>query len=38
MITGDQALTATAVARELGLARDGSLNVLEAGDLTALGT
>ncbi|MBA3330008.1 MAG: cation-transporting P-type ATPase [Actinobacteria bacterium] len=33
MITGDQALTATAVARELGLSRRGSLNVLEAGDL-----
>jgi Ca2+-transporting ATPase len=37
MITGDQALTATAVAQELGLARDGSLRVLEAGDLHALG-
>ena len=36
MITGDQALTATAVARELGLSRRGQLNVLEAGDLTAL--
>jgi len=37
MITGDQALTATAVAQELGLARDGSLHVLEAGDLSGLG-
>ena len=36
MITGDQALTATAVARELGLSRRGQLNVLEAGDLSAL--
>jgi Ca2+-transporting ATPase len=36
MITGDQALTATAVARELGLSRRGSLHVLEAGDLTAM--
>jgi Ca2+-transporting ATPase len=36
MITGDQALTATAVARELGLSRRGQLNVLEAGDLAAL--
>ena len=36
MITGDQALTATAVARELGLSRRGSLNVLEAGDLALL--
>jgi P-type Ca2+ transporter type 2C len=36
MITGDQALTATAVARELGLSRRGQLNVLEAGDLGAL--
>jgi Ca2+-transporting ATPase len=37
MITGDQALTATAVARELRLSRRGSLHVLEAGDLSALG-
>jgi Ca2+-transporting ATPase len=36
MITGDQALTATAVARELGLSRRGSLHVLEAGDLAML--
>jgi Ca2+-transporting ATPase len=36
MITGDQALTATAVAREMGLSRRGSLHVLEAGDLTAM--
>ena len=36
MITGDQALTATAVARELGLSRRGSLHVLEAGDLSTL--
>jgi Ca2+-transporting ATPase len=36
MITGDQALTATAVARELGLSRRGALHVLEAGDLAAL--
>ncbi|MDP8924106.1 MAG: cation-transporting P-type ATPase, partial [Chloroflexota bacterium] len=36
MITGDQALTATAVAKELGLSRRGSLNVLEAGDLASL--
>jgi Ca2+-transporting ATPase len=36
MITGDQALTAVAVARELGLSRRGSLNVLEAGDLDRL--
>ena len=36
MITGDQALTAVAVARELGLSRSGSLNVLEAGDLASL--
>ena len=36
MITGDQALTATAVARELGLSRRGQLKVLEAGDLSAL--
>ncbi len=36
MITGDQALTATAVARELGLSRRGSLHVLEAGDLSAI--
>ena len=36
MITGDQALTATAVARELGLSRRGQLNVLEAGDLSML--
>ena len=38
MITGDQALTATAVARELGLDLDktSSLHVLEAGDLAAL--
>jgi Ca2+-transporting ATPase len=36
MITGDQALTATAVARELGLSRRGTLHVLEAGDLTAM--
>jgi P-type Ca2+ transporter type 2C len=37
MITGDQALTATAVAHELGLARGSPLHVLEAGDLEALG-
>ncbi|MFN0073068.1 MAG: HAD-IC family P-type ATPase [Chloroflexota bacterium] len=36
MITGDQALTATAVARELGLSRRGSLRVLEAGDLSSM--
>jgi Ca2+-transporting ATPase len=36
MITGDQALTATAVARELGLSRRGQLNVLEAGDIARL--
>ena len=36
MITGDQALTATAVANELGLAGGGTLHILEAGDLTAL--
>jgi Ca2+-transporting ATPase len=33
MITGDQAMTAVAVARELGLSRRGVLNTLEAGDL-----
>jgi Ca2+-transporting ATPase len=36
MITGDQALTATAVARELGLDHASALHVLEAGDLAAL--
>jgi P-type Ca2+ transporter type 2C len=36
MITGDQALTATAVARELGLDEASALQVLEAGDLAAL--
>jgi P-type Ca2+ transporter type 2C len=36
MITGDQALTATAVARELGLDHSSALHVLEAGDLAAL--
>jgi Ca2+-transporting ATPase len=36
MITGDQALTATAVARELDLSRRGSLKVLEAGDLSSM--
>ena len=36
MITGDQALTATAVARELGLDQGSQLHVLEAGDLAAL--
>jgi Ca2+-transporting ATPase len=35
MITGDQALTATAVARELGLSRRGVLNTIEASDLTS---
>lgn len=36
MITGDQAATARAVAAELGLGRGRSLNLLEAGDLSAL--
>ena len=36
MITGDQALTAVAVARELRLSRRGSLHVLEAGDLASI--
>jgi len=36
MITGDQPLTAVAVARELQLSRRGALNTLEAGDLVAL--
>jgi magnesium-transporting ATPase (P-type) len=36
MITGDHALTATAVARTLGLDRGGPLHVLEAGDLQTL--
>jgi Ca2+-transporting ATPase len=37
MITGDQALTAMAVAREIGLADGETLRVLEAGDLADLG-
>ena len=37
MITGDQALTATAVARELGLSREARCKVLEAGDLHVAG-
>jgi P-type Ca2+ transporter type 2C len=36
MITGDQAATAKAVARELGLERDGEIHILEAGDLSSL--
>lgn len=36
MITGDQAATALAVARQLGLARGGPLHVLEAGDLARM--
>jgi len=36
MITGDQALTAVAVARELQLSRRGVLNTLEAGDLATV--
>jgi Ca2+-transporting ATPase len=36
MITGDQAPTAVAVARELGLSRRGALNVLEAHELATL--
>ncbi len=36
MITGDQAATASAVARQLGLAQDGPLHVLEAGDLAGM--
>ena len=36
MITGDQAGTASAVARELGLADGGPLHILEAGDLAAI--
>jgi Ca2+-transporting ATPase len=35
MLTGDQALTALTVARELGLVRDGQLRVAEAGQLEA---
>jgi P-type Ca2+ transporter type 2C len=36
MITGDQAPTAVAIARELGLSRRGALDVLEAHELAAL--
>ncbi len=36
MITGDQAATASAVARQLGLERGGPLHVLEAGDLAGM--
>jgi P-type Ca2+ transporter type 2C len=36
MITGDQALTAVAVARELQLSRRGAVNTLEANDLAAI--
>jgi Ca2+-transporting ATPase len=36
MITGDQAATAVAVARELGLSRRGALDVLEAHELATL--
>lgn len=36
MITGDQAATAEAVARQLGLPRRGPLHVLEAGDLSEM--
>ncbi|MHB8991595.1 MAG: cation-translocating P-type ATPase, partial [Chloroflexota bacterium] len=36
MITGDQAATAEAVARQLGLAGRGPLHVLEAGDLAKM--
>jgi P-type Ca2+ transporter type 2C len=36
MITGDQALTAVAVGRELGLLRDGQVRVLVAGELARL--
>ena len=36
MITGDQAATATAVARELALSRRGSLETLEAAELASL--
>ena len=36
MITGDQALTAVAVARELELSRRGAVNTLEANDFTAI--
>src|SRR5262249_12441570 len=36
MITGDQALTAVAVARELQLSRRGVVNTLEANDLTSI--
>jgi Ca2+-transporting ATPase len=36
MITGDQAETAVAIARELGLSRRGSVRVLNAPDLAAL--
>ncbi|MGI5837358.1 MAG: cation-translocating P-type ATPase, partial [Chloroflexota bacterium] len=36
MITGDQAATAAAVARQLGLLESGPLHLLEAGDLASL--
>jgi Ca2+-transporting ATPase len=36
MITGDQSATAYAIARMLGLSRDGEIRVLEAGALTGL--
>jgi P-type Ca2+ transporter type 2C len=36
LITGDQARTAVAVGRELGLARNGHLRVLEASELAAM--
>jgi Ca2+-transporting ATPase len=36
MITGDQAATAGAVARELGLARDGTVRVIDSTELSSL--
>jgi P-type Ca2+ transporter type 2C len=36
MITGDQAATAVAIARELGLGRDGSVSVMDSTELSRL--
>lgn len=36
MVTGDQAATASAVARQVGLEADGRLHMLEAGDLVGM--